>query len=273
MNDRIIQRFNSLSEFVDYADSSSHPKFKESRSRERCDWAGSKSWEEAVELSKGWTEGAEKFERMKAKISNTGNSSRKVTRMREVGPGGLNMGRYIMDHPQPFATRNDTNALKGTKGKIVRLYVNISANALIKPDHIERRGAAILSLVDALQRSGRRVEIVAVQAVMNGYAKGYECHVKIKRPHERTNLPTVAFALAHPSMLRRIVFGAEEALGDPLFDEHVGGWGYGNPSEMLDPPKGAIYLSQIDGFNWGQDSYARRWVEDQCKAQGVTLKS
>lgn len=270
---RIIQRFDSLSEFVDYSLQPNDTRKNDSRARFNRAFSGTDTFEEAVELSRGWTEGADRLSKLKARIHGIGEAPRRTTVMQEVGPGVISMGRYVSGHPQPYAAIKEQHAARKGSGKIVRIYVSISASVTVETDDIERRGGAILELVDALQRAGRRVEVTAVQAVENYRTDAsYECRVKIKRAQDRANLPTMAFALAHPAMLRRIVFSAEESLGNAMFLHHVGE-GYGTPANMQDPPKGSLYLPTIspDYRTWDSDAKARRWVKDQCANYGIRL--
>lgn len=270
---RLVQKFNSLTEFVEFATLPTPDGFPSPESRSTdAGFTGTRTFQEAVDLSAGWTEGADRIEKVRVSISGKGKNLRREVVQREVGPGTISMGHYLQGHPQPMTVIRDRNAIGRGHGRIVRVYVNIAASRNIKTSVIERRGAAILALVDALQRAGRRVEVTVVQCVTNG-SYGLEQHVTVKRAEARLNLPSLAFALAHPSMLRRLCFAADENIGKEEFMRRCG-IVYGFPADMIDRPKDAIYLGQMGGGErqWKTDDAAAAWVTSEAAKQGVTLK-
>ncbi|MBM7554528.1 hypothetical protein JOC33_003466 [Thalassobacillus pellis] len=140
---------------------------------------------------------------------------------------------------------------------------------------IERRGAAITALVSTLERAGRRCEVVAVSRAYEG-ASSIEYRITLKSSQEKVNLPSIAFALAHPSMLRRLVFSARECEGKEIRDK-VGigkGDGYGIPTDIKEIESGTIYLSAMRGRDaqWKSETAATAWIGSELKAQGIELK-
>ena len=269
-----VVKFASLGEFIDYANRETDCKSRESHSTYDAAWSGTKTYEDAVALSNGWVAGAKKIEKARVLVAPKGKAVRREVVMREAGPGVVSMGHYMAGHPQPYAVIKERNQPRNGKGKVVHVMVNISASSNVKRSVIERRGAAIVALVDALQAAGRRVEVTAVEAI-NYSGNHLEYHITVKRAQDRLNLPTLAFALAHPAMLRRIVFAANESEGHEFFTEWVG-FSYGMPADVHEKnrPTDCLYLGAMKGWepNWESDARAERWVTETCAAQGVTLK-
>ena len=108
-----------------------------------------------------------------------------------------------------------------TQSPIVRIVVNMSASAGVDPGHIVNRGAAIVTLIDRIQSTGRRVELIAVK---HGYWRKdkYVWTVTVKRPEEPIDMDRVGLCFATPIMLRRFFFRVMEF----TVPEPVGGYSY-----------------------------------------------
>ncbi|MBK7037860.1 MAG: hypothetical protein IPH42_16340 [Bacteroidetes bacterium] len=105
----------------------------------------------------------------------------------------------------------------------------------------------ICALVDALEYAGHRAEVICnVAASRNQYDRDghnkengwFEVDVKVKPSDQPVELSSLAFCLAHPSMLRRIVFSVEELVGWSDYADR-----YGYPAEATE--KGDIYIKEI----------------------------
>lgn len=261
-----VFRFDSLSALVDYAGQKS-PNGGRGRtlaSRDRSDhrvrFTGSRSWEDAVSLAfGGWVDGARRINRRRAAISALTEGEGNTVLYKRRGPGALSSTRYIQGHPRPYLCVEKTPAPK----RAVRILVNVCQSGGVSPESIERRGAAVCSLVDALEANGRTVEVVTVAP--HGYAT-YFCTVK--RSGQRLNLPSLAFALAHPSMLRRIIFGAIEQSDEKVWRLMAGTYGR---VENVEPEPGTIYLGSTILREFATDIEAAEWVKATAATQGVNL--
>lgn len=267
--------FHSLTEYVEFGKGRDKSEFNSSDKQDDfyTEWNGSASLAEAQELTTGWHEGAARIRRASVTVKPKGRAARRETVLREVGPGGLSMGNYLSGHPQPYVVIQPTANARSGKGKIFKLVVNITASAIVDKKVIERRGAAIVALAQALESAGRRVEITAVLAVKSYGDSKITHRIKVKESFQKLHIPTLAFALAHPSMLRRIGFAAMEAEpADVRRALNVPG-GYGTPANVT-APEGALYLPMMYGGEpqWKTVESATEWVTAQAKAQGVTLK-
>ncbi len=129
---------------------------------------------------------------------------------------------------------------------IVRILVNVTASCNVPTAQIVNRGAAILALIDRVQATGQRVELVA-EFHCNAGSDSFAFSVTVKRPEEPVDLDRIAYAIAHPAMLRRSLFRVME------FTAPYRVSGYGNATDFQDRVSGGdIYIKSMlhggDGF-------------------------
>jgi len=95
---------------------------------------------------------------------------------------------------------------------IVRIAVNVVCSSWVEPEDIINRGAAVVALIDKIQSEGQRVELVVFCHIESRRNDRIIMAVTVKRPEEPIDMDRVAFALAHPSMLRRCFFRVVECI-------------------------------------------------------------
>lgn len=156
-------------------------------------------------------------------------------------------------------------------GPIVTVAMNISQSSNIGTDTIEARGAAVLTLVDALEAAGRRVEVLIVKS--NHYGP-WGCDVTFivhaKRPDCPLQVDQLTFAAVHVASNRQIGFSWVERavqLGQcPAVDP-----GYGNVPRYNLPVPVDIYLPRLNNTDRAA-MFGRQWVLKHLKAQGVAIE-
>jgi hypothetical protein len=138
-------------------------------------------------------------------------------------------------------------------------------------------------LIDAIEYAGHRVEVVCNDAsaadIDENSLKGqkkesgwFEVSVLIKKATQPLDMSDLAYCLAHPSMLRRIMFSAAE----------IEGWsdvssGYGYPAEATD--KGDLYVQELFYGEFAKESEAVAdekvidWVIKQLNMLGVDIET
>lgn len=95
----------------------------------------------------------------------------------------------------------------------------------------------ICAIADAIEQSGYSVEIIGNEAVESRGINS-EINIVLKQSTYALNVSSLAFCLAHPAMLRRLLFSAEEKTGWADF-----AYAYGTPIDASDP--GDIYFGAI----------------------------
>lgn len=228
----------------------------------------SKTYDDASKLAFRWDEGAEKVQAIRAQVNDTVATLGFEYFASPVPPGALNMARYLEGHPMPYTAKRFGEEEVSGRGKVVRILVNIAASSGITTDVIETRGGAILSLVDALEAVGRSVELVAVMSASS--SKNIEIYTTIKTAGVPLNLSSIAYAIAHPSMLRRHMFRIMEQQSN-CRDYGVPGM-YGWPRDVQHG-EGDIYLPMMmyGDKAWSSTESAAQWVKDRLIEQGVEM--
>ena len=131
--------------------------------------------------------------------------------------------------------------------RVQKIFINGVANREITANEILRRGYILFQLIEAMEMANIQTEII-VAFPINKYNMRfeedlyvYETYIKIKDTTDIIYPEKLLFCLAHPSMLRRLVFSEWER--NPRYIRETfciqGGTGYGReipdwrPSENL----------------------------------------
>lgn len=276
--------FDSLADAMDNAETPLDPKrapypgWTPSSRREeegRRDWYASRDWTENVSLAfGGWKEGAEKVAKKRAAIGNVVENGAREIRASRKKPGVLMMGRYNQGHPRPFMQIAD---VPGAPRRIT-LYANLSASAEVDASVLMTRGGAACALVDALTRAGIQVEVRTVMVLGSDYNRGkvsgrFITETLVKRAEATLNLPTIAYALAHPSAFRRLGFShIERHTTDKQWSSMSSGYGYPAPFPV-EPGPDVIVLPEAGSWQspWSSEGKAGAWVLAVLKEQGIEL--
>lgn len=265
--------FEDLNKFWKYAMQDSHAHNKSSR-KSAEQWSGDLSWDEAKSLAlKGWKEGLKEVEKYQAKISPF--IAEKVLRHQQVfAVTGYNVdvGTYLANDPECFISR--VYEERNYPGKIFKIVCSISVSSSISPTTIIQRGAIVCALIDAIEYAGHRAEVVCNWAVskesdrnirenykwLNGW---FEVDVTIKKANQALEMIELAFCLAHPSMLRKIMFSLAEIEGWSDF-----AYKYGYPAKATN--KGDIYIQEVFSGEVS-DTKAINWVLNELKKLGIDI--
>ena len=267
--------FEDLQSFWRHAMKDSRAYNKHSRNP-RDQWSGGLTWEEAKQMAlKGWREGLREIEKFQARI--TPFIAEKVLRYQQtyaVSGYNVDVGTYLANDPECFISRIYEE--RNYPGKIFTIVCSISFSAAISTTTIIQRGAMICALIDAIEYAGHRAEVICNWAVSReqtsyyrqGNLKNYgwlEVDVTIKKADQPLEMIELAFCLAHPSMLRRIMFSIAEIEGWSDF-AHA----YGYPATATN--KGDIYIQEVFSGEVSDDK-AIDWVLEELEKLGVDLST
>ena len=269
-------KFDNLNDFWNYAWQESNSRYRKSRNPSADHWSGGVTWDEAKELAiKGWKEGLEEIEKYRAKISPM--ITERVLRpiqVYSVSGYNVDIGTYLSDDPECFISR--VYEERNYPGKIFKMVVSITFSYQIQPETIIQRGAMICALIDAIEYAGHRVEVICNEATSrfedqnhrNGLMKEHgwlEVDVCAKETDQPLDMSSLAFCLAHPAMLRRVIFSIDEFNG---WADLTGG-SYGFPASATD--KGDIYIAEVFS-GVVPDDQAIKWVLEELVKLGVDLE-
>ena len=239
-------------------------------------WMGEHSMKMALDKAgQGWKEGAAEIQKTFSDFNIPAKRVRQEIAYSQVGPGTLDMGRYIMGHPMAWSVWQDaevTNDQIAINGGIVRLGINISQSAGVSATIRFNTGALILSLIDLLEQNNRRVELTLFNSIYGSNGAYMRQQVRVKEADESVNLPIMAFAFANAATQRRLCWAVRETLdADSRRDCGIslhGGYGQTDENWAGIDPEG---VTLVKGATSAQYNNERRvaWLQAQLKEQGI----
>jgi hypothetical protein len=212
-------------------------------SRERTKWAGTKSYEAAAKLvMKGWKKGRQQLLDNVEAIALKKDLVDAPSSLYDVAGARPEVPLAVAGDP---CCMWDANPLVESKAPTYRLFINISASCRWEAKHLMNWGACILSVVDSLEAQGNcSIEVNICQGNKGGHGRS-EFIVRLKEAGQHIDFDIMAFAIAHPSMLRRVMFGCMERVAEDGFEELMG-CGYGRPAELSSDVLGSdLYVPGI----------------------------
>lgn len=141
----------------------------------------------------------------------------------------------------PLSMINQSREAKKVKG--IDIFFNVSIRCSTGTKDIARKGAIMLSLIDALERKGFRVNLKVGSVSM----KGDTVHgviTTMKRYDEPLNIRKLAYYLVNPSCLRRTFFKLKESISE-LTDVTNDGYGTNNKFDKQRKRLKGIYGEQL----------------------------
>jgi len=161
-------------------------------------------------------------------------------------------------------------------GKVVRVVVPICTSGSVQQEHMRRRGAAVVSLIEAMSRAHYSVEVWAVLVINASNNKRSAYAVKVQSAAENYDPAMVAFGVGHPGMLRHLGFVVEEHENESFKRAYGIGTSYGHyPFDCVveDLPKyaqngPAIVLPMLDYKEvrkYETDEAIAKWIEEMVR--------
>lgn len=240
-------------------------------------WRDTATFEDAVKLARnGWPQGAERLADLTARLEGRlqNRAAVKLPGYSVVGPGVLDMGRYLMGHPEPYMVWVDSDETQDINpDRVLRILCNGTANGGAGSEVIWNRGAAAAVIADLAESQGVRVEIELVFANQSWNGSHSKFYVPLKRAQDHVPAELLAFALAHPSSLRRLMFGVWETLSPAERTALDIGRGYGNALDV--DPDGAIYMPAISfggDANFHSAESTAAWIVRTLKTHGIEVE-
>jgi len=271
---RAVVLFDSFSAYVKAAAGPSGDGEEDNRSSRRTGDRAMKftqveTFDDARNLALyGWAEGTRNIEKLSAVLSGAIHVGVPSVDLGLVG-GAVDIPTYLTGEPECMWSFQDVRARKA-----VRIIVEGATEAQTSSSDIMARGAAIVSLVDAIEAAGiaTEVEMRYTLAIWGDNRAQLQHRVTLKRADEPLDMATIAFATAHPSSLRRIAFGAYEAMSAYMrttFSLYTSG-GYG---VVTDTEKSEVQDDEILVAGNMHAMYDRNaWIRATARSAGVDLE-
>lgn len=262
-----IHTYNSWGAFIRAADQTNdlNPTRRSSRDVSRPSWHGSHDWQETIDLAmRGWPEGLRRIKEQVTVIERfIGPTKPRLDLAYAVqGPGTLDFNRYQQGRPDSWVIWEDGAPQDGQSIRIVPIVFNLSTSGRVSTEVMFRRGAAVCALVDVLEHSNIRVEVILVEYATYGYGSAYAWKVMLKRAEDILDMDRLAFALCHASVLRRLMFSLAEQ-----YVPHLSG-SYGSPRTWYED--GAINLDSASLSVRGAEDMVP-WLIGQLAGYGIEV--
>lgn len=234
-------------------------------------WYGTKTFEEAIWLAEnGWIEGSKRIKsELQAFYDKIPSKRRRLEmEMSMVGPGTLDMGRYIMGHPEPWTTWQEREVDDTSNGKVIRVVCNIGGLASVSVSEMFKKGVVVCALIDLLERSNRRVELLMANKSVGRRGDSLTTKVLVKEANAPLDLERVAFALAHAACFRRLVFSIRETFdkGQRELCGVVTGGGYGSTVTYRETD--CVCIGN-DNALMRDDNRRNAWLRQVLEEQGI----
>lgn len=195
------------------------------------EWSGSKDLPEALRLARnGWSDGRERLSDLRdALMDDLGDVLPQPAPFMDVSGEVVDVGAYVSGAPEHMVSwYEDTSTARQA-----HVVVNIATSARHSPDVLLMRGLLTAAIVDSLEHMGVRVTLDVISIQYSQEAFGFQA--RVKDASQVLDIERVAFACAHPSTLRRIVFASMEGHTAKVRNKiGVENGRYGMPSDDYD---------------------------------------
>ncbi|MCM1294499.1 MAG: hypothetical protein NC311_02985 [Muribaculaceae bacterium] len=228
------------------------------------DWCGTKTFQEAMDLARnGWNDldkiipNVQRFPLPKIK-----SVSDMVCRYNVAG-GAVDIGRYLAGMPDCMRHMAVNDEFM-RPAKCMKLLFTFDIHCGYSAMQLASAGYRAYEMVDMMESANIHTEVVfhvRDQAMALGVERKpcctgiYDVYVTVKKPDEVLNLSRIMFAMAHPSMLRRLVFSEMERNPQDVIKQFlfVDRCGYGHPTTLdrgqFENTDDVIYMIASDLFS------------------------
>jgi len=242
-----------------------------------AEWDLKAGWDGALDMARaGWQDGRAQIRAAMAEIP--GDMIISPPQLADIAGGVLDCAAHVAGDPACFDIDDDEAA---GRARVARLIVPLSASCGVPASHLMSRGAAIASVIDALEAGGISCEIEAM-SVHESHGTHEQVCIRhtVKLAGEPLNLDALATSICHPATFRRLHFAALEGIGDaqPWGQDawkpaNIHG-GYGMPhryrAEDLEPPATYLLPDYTTG-DYSTPEKARRSIAKGMRALGFNV--
>lgn len=228
-NNILLDVFSNINDYVEYIDNpkNNKPSRENASQTEGKSFTGTSSYEEARDLLQFGDEKTldeiKKIQRELKIDKLLGNNINKKKSYMDVVGYQPCVPLFLNGVPNCMISDEKTK----TDFKILNLYLNFCVSARVGTSDLQKAGAIHAMMIDLLEKKGYRINLYIGEVSTCGGETIMNC-VKVKTDREPLNLKKLAFAMANPSMLRRIGFKYTEVCeSNTDFTNN----GYGTPVE------------------------------------------
>ena len=207
--------------------------------KRRTEWTWTASLREAMSLAEaGWPDGFKELSvRADGIVHRLAGNGDLLAIQAEAGDE-VDVGLFLAEDPESMIEYQ----LTARRRPVVKFIVSGTFSSGVSPETIYNRGAAIVAAIDQIEATGIRCE-VDLSFDMSGDRRTYRTRVALKHADDAVDRDKLAFAICHPSTLRRLYFRLAERFGKEDW-ERRGGDSYGHPTDP-EGEEGAIVIPAL----------------------------
>jgi len=148
--------------------------------------------------------------------------------------GTVNIEAAINGEPEQMLEMvvNESTIKASQRGKLQRIIVNCDCSGSIAATTILNRGAIISALINTLELASFDTEVIVAFRCLGDNNIDLTYYAIVKAFGSPLILSDLAFALAHPAMLRRFIFSLNEQEKGPAIVTNLIRIGYGRTADL-----------------------------------------
>lgn len=210
--------YDSWTDFVEHAENAPNPSGLTPRSSRKDEGEGwtPHGWDDSLKLAhSGWYEAEAKIRAMTSEMVALNGSLAETVALQMACEGEeYDVGALLEGRPECMYL--PTSEI--TKGRtIYRIAVPTSGNGGLNAEAFIKQGAMACAIAQAIADRGQTCEMTAYQVGVNRPPLVVRFDVPLLRAGDAIDIPFLAFAVAHPSTLRRLMFAIME--GDEMWEK------------------------------------------------------
>lgn len=264
------KHFNSWGEFLDWCQEHRQPSNRGvcAKNQFSLNYPASTRWDDnlgldgAFQMARiGWAEGMKQAEEISKPLVETivGQLERSDITY-DVEGIAVDVGRFLAEEPECWIRfENEIVSSPCASPRLITIVHNLSESSRVDADSIMRKGAHVMALIQALEYAGHRVELT----VLPFASQEGTCSVTVKQFDQPLDSALAIYALAHPSVLRRLGFIYAENMSYGA--QRVIGSSYGRPTNPESDADIKVH-SRVGVIDMA-------WIVNELAKQGVTLKA
>jgi hypothetical protein len=210
--------FDRFDDYVAEVSTIAPSKARESHATGQHSFYWTETWDEAAGLAKnGWAEGASRVAEIRASLDHlVAAANQSVQEFAwDITGDFYDIGRVLSGESECAGSyvTNDQGGRSGS-ARVVRLYANLGVSGCVSAEALFARGACVLAAVDVIEALGVRVELWACKnSNTDGKSNWHQVEVLVKAANQPADVDRLAFAISHPSFLRRFLWAHSESRG------------------------------------------------------------
>lgn len=217
------RQFTGWADFIDVVRRPASSDVDPHSEHDRPEWTWTSNYDEALRLAMtGWAEGFKQVTVRADAIARAQAGLEMTSHYAEAGDE-VDVGLFLANEPECMIEF----PLEPKRKPVVKFVVSASFSARVGAEAIYNRGAAVLAAIDILESAGIRVEVDLDESI-EASGKEFRRTIPLKAADDPVDRDKLAFAICHPSTLRRLIFRLHEQEGLKRWRE-MGGGSYGHP--------------------------------------------